>query len=85
MTYELLKIAPYSCNRNIGWEDCNLIDWFSATKRSLRWQFARKLKKLGVDISGGVYKFVPYGEYNEHMELVKVATDIPLWAAVCAK
>ena len=85
MTYEFLKITPYSSDEAIGWEDCDLVDWFSATRRSLRRQFARELKKLGVDVSSGAYRFDSYGEFDEHMELVEVATDLPLWAAVCGE
>ena len=85
MTYEFLKITPYSSDEAIGWEDCDLVDWFSATRRSLRRQFARELKMRGVDVSSGAYRFDSYGEFDEHMELVEVATDLPLWAAVCGE
>ena len=84
MPYELLKITPYSSNGNIGWEDFDFVDWFSATRCSLLRQFARELKKRGVDVSCGAYKFESYGEFNEHMELVEAETDLPIWAAVCA-
>ena len=84
MLYELLKIVPYSTDVNIGWNDADRISEFSATRRFLRRQFARELKKRGVDVSCGAYKFESYGEFNENMELVEAATDLPLWAAVCA-
>lgn len=84
MTYELLKITPYSSDETIGWEDCDVVDLFSATRRSLRRHFARELKKVGVDVSGGTYKFECYGQNNEHMELVEATTGLPLWAAVCS-
>ena len=85
MTYELFKITPYSSDETIGWDDCNFVDWFSATRRSLRRQFARELEKRGDDVSSGACKFETYGEFNEHMELVEVATDLPLWAVVCGR
>ena len=84
MTYELFKITPYSSDETIGWDDCNFVDWFSATRRSLRRQFARELKMRGVDVSGGAYKFKSYGRNDENIELVDVETNEPLWAAVCA-
>ena len=43
------------------------------------------LKKFGVDVSSGAYRFDSYGQDNEHMELVEAASDLPLWAAVCAR
>ena len=84
MPYELLKIAPYSSNGNIGWEDAENVSAFMATRRSLRRQFARELKMRGVDVSGGAYKFESYGRNDENIELVDVETGEPLWAAVCA-
>ena len=84
MSYELLKITPYSSDDTIGWEDFDFVDWFSATRRSLRRQFERELKMRGVDVSGGAYKFESYGRNDENIELVDVETGEPLWAAVCA-
>ena len=85
MPYKLLKIAPYSSNGNIGWEDAENVSAFMATRHSLRRQFARELKMRGVDVSCGAYKFESYGEFNEHIELVEVATDLPIWAAICER
>ena len=82
--YELLKITSYSSISNIGWDDNNSVSEFWATRHSLRRQFARELKKRGVDVSCGAYKFESYGEFNGHMELVEAETDLPIWAAVCA-
>jgi hypothetical protein len=37
MTYELLKIIPYSdAEGNIGWEDFDFVDEFSATRQFVR-------------------------------------------------
>ena len=85
MLYELLKVTSYSCDGNIGWDDADCVEVFSATRRSLRRQFARELNKRGVDVSCGAYKFESYGEFNEHIELVEIATDLPIWAAVCGR
>ena len=83
MPYELLKIAPYSSNGNIGWEDAENVSAFMATRRSLRRKFARELNKRGVDVSCGAYKFDSYGRNDENIELVDIETSEPLWAAVC--
>ena len=62
MTYELLKIIPYSdAEGNIGWEDFDFVDEFSATRQSLRRRFADELKKRGVCISRREHKFEFYG------------------------
>lgn len=84
MTYELLKITPYSdAEGNIGWEDFDFVDEFSATRQSLRRRFADELKKRGVCISRREHKFEFYGVNNENIELVDSKTDLPLFAAVC--
>ena len=83
MTYELLKIIPYSdAGGNIGWEDFDSIDEFSAARQSLRRRFADELKKRGVFISLREHKFEFYGENNENIELVDSKTGWPLFAAV---
>ena len=83
MTYELLNIIPYSdAEGNIGWEDFDSIDEFSATRQSLRRRFADELKKRGVCISRREHKFEFYGENNENIELVDSETGLPLFAAV---
>lgn len=83
MTYELLKIKPFSdADGNVGWEDFDSIDEFAATPQSLRRWFAVELKKRGVCISRREHKFEFYGENNENIELVDSETDLPLFAAV---